>query len=335
MVESFGIAKNKSEISMYTGMVTSSFAFAECISGIFWGRLSDRIGRKKVLLGGLFGTGLSMLLFGFAKSLPMALVARALGGLLNGWGHCSTWRLKSMLSESAGTSAFSKQLLRSWSQMTGISVRLQHFPINVDRKLTVGSASVFDHAFCMVPWVSFSWVPPFAHHWLPFCSTIIGGSLGGVLASPATVIDSFKGTIFETYPYLLPNLFCAVVVLFGLAVGVLFLEETHEDRKHDRDAGREVGQWVLRNLWKRGADAPLTDKDTSLDEMRSMLNDFNHDEQAYGSTSSSPTLCSTRTSISEPPEFALVRQSQPELSIRHAFPKQICMNILCYGILAL
>lgn len=84
MVKSFGIAKNDTEVSMHTGMVTSSFAFMECISGIFWGRLSDRIGRKNVLLGGLFGTGLSMLVFGFARSLPMALVARALGGLRNG-----------------------------------------------------------------------------------------------------------------------------------------------------------------------------------------------------------------------------------------------------------
>lgn len=82
MVEDFGIPQEK--VSMYVGMVTSSFAFAECISGIFWGRLSDRIGRKTVLLGGLFGTGLSMILFGFARNLPMALVARALGGLLNG-----------------------------------------------------------------------------------------------------------------------------------------------------------------------------------------------------------------------------------------------------------
>lgn len=148
-------------------------------------------------------------------------------------------------------------------------------------------------------------------------------------------MDSFKGTIFENYPYLLPNLFCAAVVLFGLAVGVLFLEETHEDRKHDRDAGREVGQWVLRKLWKRDANAPLTDKDASLDEMSAMLNDFDNNAQAYRSTSSSPTLCSTRTSISEPPEFALGRESQPPPSIRQAFTKQICMNILCYGILAL
>jgi MFS family permease len=84
MVASFEVAQTKAEISMYAGMVTSAFAFAECLSSVFWGRLSDRIGRKKVLLGGLFGTGLSMLLFGFAKSLPMALIARALGGLLNG-----------------------------------------------------------------------------------------------------------------------------------------------------------------------------------------------------------------------------------------------------------
>lgn len=82
MVQSFGY--NETEAAMYTGMVTSAFAFMECVSGIFWGRLSDRIGRKRVLLGGMFGTGLSMLLFGFARSLPMALFARALGGLLNG-----------------------------------------------------------------------------------------------------------------------------------------------------------------------------------------------------------------------------------------------------------
>jgi MFS family permease len=85
MIQDFGVAKHESEISVYAGMVTSAFAFAEFSSGVAWGRLSDKIGRKPVLLTGLAGTALSMLIFGFAPSLPVALLARALGGLLNGY----------------------------------------------------------------------------------------------------------------------------------------------------------------------------------------------------------------------------------------------------------
>lgn len=84
MVSSFHIAKDDRSIAMYAGMVTSAFAFAEFSCSVAWGRLSDRVGRKPVLLGGLAGTGLSMLLFGFAPNLTTALIARALGGFLNG-----------------------------------------------------------------------------------------------------------------------------------------------------------------------------------------------------------------------------------------------------------
>ena len=84
MIEDFAIVEDKSQISVYAGMVTSAFAFAEFSSGVVWGKLSDKIGRKPVLLTGLAGTALSMLIFGFAPSLPVALLARALGGLLNG-----------------------------------------------------------------------------------------------------------------------------------------------------------------------------------------------------------------------------------------------------------
>lgn len=80
-------------IAVYAGMVTSAFAFAEFSSGMPWGRLSDKIGRKPVLLTGLAGTALSMLLFGFAPNLPVALLARALGGLLNGYVFFTVLRL--------------------------------------------------------------------------------------------------------------------------------------------------------------------------------------------------------------------------------------------------
>ncbi|KAH3919147.1 hypothetical protein HBH56_029400 [Parastagonospora nodorum] len=282
MIQDFGIAKDESAHSMYVGMITSSFAFAECISGIFWGRLSDRIGRKRVLLGGLFGTGLSMILFGFAKNLPMAMVARALGGLLNG----NIGVLQTTVAE-----------------------------LVTDEKHQPRAYSIMPFVWCL--------------------GTIVGGFLGGVLARPALQWPgTFGGTIFETYPYLLPNIFCTMVVLFGLAVGILFLEETHEDRKYDRDCGREAGQWVLRKIWRQDADAPFSDKDASLDEMTSMLADHDLDEQAYQSTSSTPTLCSRRTSISEPPPFTLDKTVQPAPQARQAFTTQVCLTIVCYGILA-
>jgi MFS family permease len=85
MIQDFEVTKDKAQISVYAGMVTSAFAFAEFSSGVAWGRLSDKIGRKPVLLAGLAGTALSMLIFGFAPNLPVALLARALGGLLNGY----------------------------------------------------------------------------------------------------------------------------------------------------------------------------------------------------------------------------------------------------------
>ena len=81
---SFNITSNDDQIAVYAGMVTSAFAFAEFSTGVLWGRLSDKIGRKPVLIGGLAGTALSMILFGFSKNLTVALLARAVGGLLNG-----------------------------------------------------------------------------------------------------------------------------------------------------------------------------------------------------------------------------------------------------------
>lgn len=85
MVSSFHVTDNEQTIAMYAGMVTSSFAFAEFSTGVFWGRLSDRFGRKPILLTGLAGTGVSMIVFGFSPNLATALIARALGGLLNGY----------------------------------------------------------------------------------------------------------------------------------------------------------------------------------------------------------------------------------------------------------
>jgi MFS family permease len=79
-----GFLEPGANAGFWAGVLISSFALAEACTGMYWGSLSDRIGRKPVLLLGCAGTMLSMLLMGFASNLWMAIFARALGGLLNG-----------------------------------------------------------------------------------------------------------------------------------------------------------------------------------------------------------------------------------------------------------
>jgi MFS family permease len=47
-----------------------------------WGMLSDRIGRRPVILTGLIGTISSILLFGLSQSFMWAILSRSLCGLL-------------------------------------------------------------------------------------------------------------------------------------------------------------------------------------------------------------------------------------------------------------
>ncbi|MGC9356942.1 MAG: MFS transporter [Anaerolineae bacterium] len=64
------------------GMLVALAALTELLFGPLWGQISDRIGRKRVLMVGVFGYGVSLLLMGFASRLWMLFAARALSGLL-------------------------------------------------------------------------------------------------------------------------------------------------------------------------------------------------------------------------------------------------------------
>lgn len=62
------------------GLLVGTFSLFQFVCAQAWGRLSDRIGRRPVLLIGLLGSSLAHLAFGFAASLPLLFVARALAG---------------------------------------------------------------------------------------------------------------------------------------------------------------------------------------------------------------------------------------------------------------
>ena len=61
--------------------------------------------------------------------------------------------------------------------------------------------------------------------------TIVGPCIGGYFANPVQNFPSAfpPGGLFETFPYLLPNLICAVLLLVSIVLGYFLLEETHPD----------------------------------------------------------------------------------------------------------
>jgi DHA1 family multidrug resistance protein-like MFS transporter len=65
------------------GLLVATSALLEFIFAPVWGGISDRIGRKPVLMIGIVGYGLSSLLFGFSTQLWMLFASRALSGVLS------------------------------------------------------------------------------------------------------------------------------------------------------------------------------------------------------------------------------------------------------------
>ncbi|KAL9127061.1 MAG: hypothetical protein Q9217_003990 [Psora testacea] len=271
MILSFAITSDTRRIAVYVGMVTSAFAFAEFSSGVFWGRISDRVGRKPVLVTGLAGTALSMMVFGFAPNLPVALLGRALGGLLNG--------------------------------------------------------------------------------------SILGPALGGALAQPCKNFPTIfpPDTIFDKYPFLLPNLVCAVVLAVGVLIGMLFLEETHEEKKYRRDMGLEAGRWLLR-LFRRSQKAEngtlhmtrklavnegegihilMEEEEQEEEELPEYATVDGAGPPGYqtkegtprqsSSRSHSPSTCASSMSLSLSGKWK---------GIQRAFTKQVILVIVAFGILA-
>ncbi|EIE90760.1 hypothetical protein RO3G_15471 [Rhizopus delemar RA 99-880] len=84
MLKDFHVSEDEKEIGKFAGWITSIFFIAQFCTAIMWGKISDRYGRRPVLLCGLIGNALSTCLFGLSKSLAWAVGARALCGIMNG-----------------------------------------------------------------------------------------------------------------------------------------------------------------------------------------------------------------------------------------------------------
>ena len=68
-------------INFHIGLLTSIYPFFQLLFVVVWGKLSDKYGRKPIIICGLIGFVIMQLLTGLATSLTMLYVARIFGGI--------------------------------------------------------------------------------------------------------------------------------------------------------------------------------------------------------------------------------------------------------------
>jgi MFS family permease len=162
------------QIGLYVGTIASSFALAQFATSFFWGWLSDRIGRKPVIMMGTVLTAACFVAFGFCRTLWQAILVQALMGLVNG----NQGVISTCLGEITDRSNQSK-------------------------------------AFVYLPVIY-------------GIGGITGPALGGLLVFKN---DPFRKGMKNLYPYLLPNLFSATILIIDLILTGFFLEESLEEAK--------------------------------------------------------------------------------------------------------
>lgn len=72
------------QVGLYVGLIASCFALAQFTTNFFWGWVSDKIGRKPVVLTGTVLTAACFLAFGFCRTLWQAILVQIFMGLVNG-----------------------------------------------------------------------------------------------------------------------------------------------------------------------------------------------------------------------------------------------------------
>ena len=78
------LAKQLGASGIALGVLVAAYSAAQFAFAPVWGRLSDRIGRRRVLLMTIAGTALSLLALGLSRSLVAMLAARLLAGAFAG-----------------------------------------------------------------------------------------------------------------------------------------------------------------------------------------------------------------------------------------------------------
>ena len=172
LVEDLAASEGIAEVGLWVGLLMTSYSAAQFLFSPFWGSVSDRIGRRPVLMIGLVGNTVFFTMFGLANTLFIALAARFMAGVFN------------------GNLAVARAYIGDVSTPSQLNTRMG----------LIGAA--FGLGFTIGPFI------------------------GGELSNPAEKWDVFVGTIFETYPYLLPCVAAGVLSLISFVYAYFYLPES-------------------------------------------------------------------------------------------------------------
>ena len=172
LVQDLAAEEGVVRIGLWVGLLMTAYSTAQFISSPFWGSLSDRIGRRPVLMVGLVGNTVFFTAFGFSNTLIFALSMRFLAGVFN------------------GNIAVARAYIGDVSTPKQLATRMG----------LIGAA--FGLGFTIGPFI------------------------GGEFSNPAERWDLFVGTVFETYPYLLPCLIASILSAGSLVLAFFKLPES-------------------------------------------------------------------------------------------------------------
>ncbi len=150
--------------------------------------------------------------------------------------------------------------------------------------------------------------------------SIFGPSIGGALANPALKYPRLFGGFFKTYPFALPNLVGAAFFLVGLLVGTLYLKETLETKKDQRDYGLILGKILLRPFTPK---KPRPRRSLEEEQSASLLKHSRNSSSASLSTDVDAQENRKAVPVVVPPTY------------REVFSRQSNLNLLAYSLLAL
>jgi MFS family permease len=84
LARTYPTADPHQRIALFGGLLGAFYSLLQFVSAPFWGRLSDRLGRRPILLACVAGSFISYLLWAFSGSFTLLLVSRLIAGCMGG-----------------------------------------------------------------------------------------------------------------------------------------------------------------------------------------------------------------------------------------------------------